>query len=106
MVSAAQSLLDQGHRLGCTRDRQVAPQPAENSRCAPNEFWSGTLQSGAETKGMANQVKAIGRMDAIIHNAGVYTWRSRGSTPEGHAGALAINNSCTQLADGTDRAPR
>jgi NAD(P)-dependent dehydrogenase (short-subunit alcohol dehydrogenase family) len=30
-------------------------------------------------------------MDAIIHNAGVYTERSRGSTPEGHASTLAIN---------------
>jgi NAD(P)-dependent dehydrogenase (short-subunit alcohol dehydrogenase family) len=30
-------------------------------------------------------------MDAVIHNAGVYTQRSRGSTPEGHAVTLAIN---------------
>jgi NAD(P)-dependent dehydrogenase (short-subunit alcohol dehydrogenase family) len=30
-------------------------------------------------------------MDAVIHNAGVYTERSRGSTPEGHAGILAVN---------------
>jgi hypothetical protein len=31
------------------------------------------------------------RMDAIIHNAGVYTERSRGSTPEGRENTLAIN---------------
>lgn len=30
-------------------------------------------------------------MDAVIHNPGVYTQRSRGSTPEGHAVTLAIN---------------
>jgi NAD(P)-dependent dehydrogenase (short-subunit alcohol dehydrogenase family) len=30
-------------------------------------------------------------MDAIIHNAGVYTERSRGATPEGHASTLAVN---------------
>ena len=30
-------------------------------------------------------------MDAIIHNAGVYTERGRSSTPEGHAGTLAVN---------------
>jgi hypothetical protein len=30
-------------------------------------------------------------MDAVIHNAGVYTERSRGSTPEGHADTLAVN---------------
>ena len=30
-------------------------------------------------------------MEAIIHNAGVYTERSRGATPEGHASTLAVN---------------
>jgi NAD(P)-dependent dehydrogenase (short-subunit alcohol dehydrogenase family) len=36
-------------------------------------------------------VNAIGRMDAVIHNAGVYNQRDRGSTPEGHATILAVN---------------
>ena len=30
-------------------------------------------------------------MDAVIHNAGIYQDRSRGSTPEGHATILAVN---------------
>ncbi len=30
-------------------------------------------------------------MDAVIHNAGVYTQRSRGATQEGHASTFAIN---------------
>ena len=30
-------------------------------------------------------------MDAVIHNAGIYRERSRGSTPEGHATLLAVN---------------
>jgi NAD(P)-dependent dehydrogenase (short-subunit alcohol dehydrogenase family) len=30
-------------------------------------------------------------MDAVIHNAGVYTERSRGATAEGHAVTLAVN---------------
>ena len=51
----------------------------------------GDLRSAAETRSIADQVNAIGRMDAVIHNAGVYTERSRGSTPEGHAGILAVN---------------
>ena len=51
----------------------------------------GDLSRSAETRGVADQVNAIGRMDAVIHNAGVYTERSRGSTPEGHAGTLAVN---------------
>jgi NAD(P)-dependent dehydrogenase (short-subunit alcohol dehydrogenase family) len=51
----------------------------------------GDLGSAAETRSIADQVNAIGRMDAVIHNAGIYTERSRGSTPEGHAGILAVN---------------
>ncbi len=31
-------------------------------------------------------------MDAVIHNAGVYTQGNRASTPEGHVGTLAINS--------------
>jgi NAD(P)-dependent dehydrogenase (short-subunit alcohol dehydrogenase family) len=51
----------------------------------------GDLRSAAETRGIADQVNAIGRMDAVIHNAGIYRERSRGSTPEGHATILAVN---------------
>jgi NAD(P)-dependent dehydrogenase (short-subunit alcohol dehydrogenase family) len=51
----------------------------------------GDLGSAVDTRSIADQVNAIGRMDAIIHNAGVYTQRSRGSTAEGHASTLAIN---------------
>lgn len=51
----------------------------------------GDLRSAAETLSIADQVNAIGRMDAVIHNAGVYIERSRGSTPEGHATILAVN---------------
>src|SRR5262249_39784248 len=43
------------------------------------------------TRNIAEQVNAIGRMDAVIHNAGIYSARSRGATPEGHAVILAVN---------------
>lgn len=51
----------------------------------------GDLRSAAETRRVAVQVNAIGRMDAVIHNAGVYAERLRGSTPEGHATLVAVN---------------
>jgi NAD(P)-dependent dehydrogenase (short-subunit alcohol dehydrogenase family) len=51
----------------------------------------GDLSSAAETRAMADQVNKIGRMDAVIHNAGVYREPSRGTTPEGHAKTLAVN---------------
>jgi NAD(P)-dependent dehydrogenase (short-subunit alcohol dehydrogenase family) len=89
--AAAQSLLDKGHRV-------VLHARSTDRAAAVDEFASqaagivvGDLRSAVATKDIADQVNAIGRMDAIIHNAGVYTERSRGSTPEGHAGTLAIN---------------
>jgi NAD(P)-dependent dehydrogenase (short-subunit alcohol dehydrogenase family) len=51
----------------------------------------GDLSRAAETQAVAEQVNAIGRMDAIIHNAGIYGERSRGATPEGHPTILAVN---------------
>jgi NAD(P)-dependent dehydrogenase (short-subunit alcohol dehydrogenase family) len=36
-------------------------------------------------------VNGMGRMDAVIHNAGIYQAASRGSTQEGHATTLAVN---------------
>jgi NAD(P)-dependent dehydrogenase (short-subunit alcohol dehydrogenase family) len=52
---------------------------------------TGDLSSGAETRGVAEQVDAIGHMDAVIHNAGIYTVPDGGWTPEGHATVLAVN---------------
>lgn len=51
----------------------------------------GDLRSAVETHGVAEQVNAIGRMDAVIHNAGVYRTRGREPTPEGHSTILAVN---------------
>jgi len=51
----------------------------------------GDLSSAAETRELAGQVNQIGRMDAVIHNAGVYLEPSRSATAEGHAKTLAVN---------------
>lgn len=89
--AGAQSLLEQGHQVvlhARSADRaKVLGQLG--SRAAGVVI--GDLRSAIETRDVAGQVNAIGRMDAIIHNAGVYSQHSRDSTPEGHAGTLAIN---------------
>jgi NAD(P)-dependent dehydrogenase (short-subunit alcohol dehydrogenase family) len=89
--AAAQSLLDGGHRVvlhARSKDRAKAISDLA-SRSAG--IVIGNLSSAAEIRSIADQVNAIGRMDAVIHNAGVYSQRSRDPTPEGHAGTLAIN---------------
>src|SRR4029077_7968665 len=51
----------------------------------------GDLASAAETRELADQVNVIGRMDAVIHNAGVFLEPSRAATADGHAKTLAVN---------------
>ena len=89
--AAAQSLLGDGHQvvLHARSVDRAASIAALASRSAG--IVIGDLRSAAETRCIAEQVNAMGRMDAIIHNAGIYTERSRGATPEGHAGTLAVN---------------
>jgi NAD(P)-dependent dehydrogenase (short-subunit alcohol dehydrogenase family) len=67
----------------------------------------GDLSSAAETRELAGQVNDIGRMDAVIHNAGVFLEPSRSVTAEGHAKTLAVNTLApyllTALIDRPDR---
>jgi NAD(P)-dependent dehydrogenase (short-subunit alcohol dehydrogenase family) len=89
--AAAQSLLAGGHEvvLHARSSERAAAVAALASRAAGVVI--GDLRSAAATRSIADQVNALGRMDAVIHNAGVYTERSRGSTPEGRAVILAVN---------------
>ena len=52
----------------------------------------GDLSSAVETRSIADQVNAIGRMNAVIHNAGVYLEPGRGDTADGHAKTFAVNS--------------
>ena len=89
--AAAQSLMDGGHDvvLHARTEERVSAVADTRSRLAGVVI--GDLRNAAEVRSIAEQVNAIGRMDAVIHNAGIYNERSRSSTPEGHAGILAVN---------------
>ena len=89
--AATRSLLDDGHEVVLhARSTERASTLADLASQAAGVVI-GDLSSAAATRHIAEQVDAIGRMDAVIHNAGIYTKQSRGSTPEGHAGILAVN---------------
>lgn len=89
--AAALSLLKDGHEV--VLHARSPERAAALADLAPRALGvvTGDLRSGAETRSIADQVNRIGRMDAVIHNAGIYLARERGSTPEGHAATLAIN---------------
>ena len=92
-------------RLSCT------PAPASGSgaqrpRPGRRGVVIGDLSSAAETRALADQVNQIGRMDAVIHNAGIFE-PSRATTADGHAKTLAVNTLApymlTALIDRPDR---
>jgi len=91
-LTAATLLLSQGHEVvGHARNvsraaglRQAAPGLADVA--------IGDLASAAETTSVAGQVNALGRFDAVIHNAGVgYREIRKVTTVDGHAQVLAVN---------------
>jgi NAD(P)-dependent dehydrogenase (short-subunit alcohol dehydrogenase family) len=103
--AAAQSLIGEGHEVVLhARSRERA---AALSDLAPRAAGVviGDLRSGAETRGIADQVNALGRMDAVIHNAGIYRTATRDTTPEGHAGILAVNTLAPYILTGLIERP-
>jgi NAD(P)-dependent dehydrogenase (short-subunit alcohol dehydrogenase family) len=88
---AAETLIADGHQVVLhARSKERATAFGElASRAAGVVF--GDLASAEQTRGLADQVNKIGRMDAVIHNAGIYREADRGMTPEGHAKVLAVN---------------
>ena len=89
--AAARTLLGQGHEVVLhARSPGRASALADLAPSAAG-VAIGDLRSRVETIQVAEQVNAIGRMDAVIHNAGVYARPDRETTPEGHAGTLAVN---------------
>jgi NAD(P)-dependent dehydrogenase (short-subunit alcohol dehydrogenase family) len=88
---AASVLMSEGHDVvlhARTRERAAAL-----GDLAPDAAGVviGDLASAAETRDLADQVNRIGRMDAVIHNAGVFLEPSRSVTADGHAKTLAVN---------------
>jgi NAD(P)-dependent dehydrogenase (short-subunit alcohol dehydrogenase family) len=89
--AAAQALIEKSHQVVLhARSRERA---ASLDDLAPRSAGMviGDLSSAMDTRNVANQVKTIGRMDAVIHNAGVYLTKGRSPTPEGHPTTMAVN---------------
>jgi NAD(P)-dependent dehydrogenase (short-subunit alcohol dehydrogenase family) len=91
-LAAARLLASEGHEVvGHARNEQRA---SDLSRAAPGvaRVLTGDLSSAAGTRSVAEQANALGRFDAVIHNAGVgYRETRKITTVDGHAHVLAIN---------------
>jgi NAD(P)-dependent dehydrogenase (short-subunit alcohol dehydrogenase family) len=104
---AAGVLIGEGHEV--VLHARTLQRAAALSDLAPDAAGVviGDLSSAAETRALADQVNQIGRMDAVIHNAGVFLEPSRATTADGHAKTLAVNTLApymlTALIDRPDR---
>jgi NAD(P)-dependent dehydrogenase (short-subunit alcohol dehydrogenase family) len=89
---AAIALMREGHQvvLHARSEERAAKAFADLAPKAAGVVL-GDLASAAQTRALAEQVNKIGRMDAVIHNAGIFREPNRGATPEGHAKVLAVN---------------
>jgi NAD(P)-dependent dehydrogenase (short-subunit alcohol dehydrogenase family) len=105
--AAAGALMGAGHEVvlhARTRERAAA---LSGLALGAAGVVIGDLASVAQTRDLAGQVNRIGRMDTVIHNAGVYLEPSRSTTAEGRARTLAVNTLApyllTALIDRPDR---
>src|SRR3954462_11978704 len=104
--AAAQALIDEGHQVvlhARSRERASAVHDLVPRSAG---VVIGDLGSAAQTRSVAGQVNAIGRMDAVIHNAGTYSTAGRSPTEESHATILAVNTLAPYLLTALIDRPR
>jgi NAD(P)-dependent dehydrogenase (short-subunit alcohol dehydrogenase family) len=89
--AAARTLMDEGHEVILHARSSKRASALSDLATHSAGVVIGDLSSAAETRAIAEQVRKIGRMDAVIHNAGIYLEPGRGTTPDGHAKTLAVN---------------
>lgn len=90
--AAAQTLMAEGHHVVLhARSEQRAAAAFADMAARSAGVVIGDLSSASATRSLADQVNKIGRMNAVIHNAGVSDEPARNTTPEGHARTLAVN---------------
>jgi NAD(P)-dependent dehydrogenase (short-subunit alcohol dehydrogenase family) len=89
--AAARALIEQGHDVVLHARSRGRAAVVEDLAARSAGVVVGDLCSAVQTRSVAEQVNAIGRMDAVIHNAGAYSTSGRSPTPEGHSTILAVN---------------
>src|SRR3954470_2902157 len=89
--AAARALIADGHRVILHARSRERASAVDDLAARSDGVVIGDLSSTVETRRVADDVNAIGRMDAVIHNAGTYATSGRSPTPEGHATILAVN---------------
>jgi NAD(P)-dependent dehydrogenase (short-subunit alcohol dehydrogenase family) len=89
---AAQLLIEQGHSVVLHARNESRGREALSAVVGAETVVVGDLTSIAQTRGVAEQVNALGTFDAVIHNAGVgYREPRRIATEDGLSHVFAVN---------------
>src|SRR6476659_7409743 len=104
--AAAQALIQESHQV--VLHARSPERAAALDDLAPRSAGVviGDVSSATDTRDVANQVNALGRMDAVIHNAGAYATSVRSPTPEGHSTILAVNTLAPYMLTALMERPR
>lgn len=89
--ATAEALLSQGHQVVVHARDQTRASTLSDLVERGARVVVGDLASQQQTRVLADQVNELGRMDAVVHNAGVFGDAQRFPTPEGHPRTLAVN---------------
>jgi len=104
--AAARALIDEGHEVVLHARSRERASAVDDLAPRSAGVVVGDLASAVETRRIADQVNAIGRMDAVIHNAGAYATSGRSPTPEGHSTILAVNTLAPYILTALIERPR
>jgi NAD(P)-dependent dehydrogenase (short-subunit alcohol dehydrogenase family) len=104
--AAALALLDDGHEVFLHARNPSRAASMGDLADRASGVVIGDLGSAEETHDVADQVNAIGRMDAVIHNAGIYIDSQRVATPRGTRAHAGCQRSSALRVDRRGRASR
>jgi NAD(P)-dependent dehydrogenase (short-subunit alcohol dehydrogenase family) len=90
-LMAAHRLADQGHAVVLHARNSARANDARAALPDAAAVVVGDLSSGAQTKRVAEQANALGKFDAVIHNAGVGYREPRRLTEDGLEHVFAVN---------------
>src|SRR5215213_9894867 len=104
--AAAKPLIDEGHEVALHARSRERASAVDDLASRSAGVVVGDLRSAVETRHVADQVNAIGRMDAVIHNAGTYSMAGRSPTEEAHPTILAVNTLAPYILTALIERPR
>jgi NAD(P)-dependent dehydrogenase (short-subunit alcohol dehydrogenase family) len=89
--AAARALIDEGHEVVLHARSRGRASTVDDLAPRSAGVVIGDLSSAHDTRSVADQVNALGRMDAVIYNAGAYSTKGRSPTPDSHPTITAVN---------------